>query len=459
MSELSINKKMRVINLYLQGYSYDDIVKKTGVAKGSVFNTISDLKEGLFPEISTIPEEIEQLRELATDIKRNGISLVKASIGLSILERLTAMEVEPKDIEKCHTLMQALSSPDKDLPAMAKSILAIEEIKQKTGLTLEELEAKVVALRQEAERLSPISEQAKAKRKELTKLEENCNSLMSRIKELTGQETTLSDYVNKLEVKEVRLRNHAVELEERAHAADKQLIDARKNLKILDKIGMNVEDLGRFTIKLKEVSAHHDVKPPELSNRLLKDLKSLDNGLNLEYAVKEKQAQLTEVTDKIARGQTEKDNLHAYLKQLMLEKGELEARLSHYRKQIDYDISALSHASEKAIQDINKSLKDGIGSGLLEVSKLADEAVKLGKEVGEMEARIESLNWIKPMLSMVRGENGLKDYQVRVIGLTILRGVSLWLNENYGQDFNLYSLKRYINDTISEFEKWNSTKN
>lgn len=118
MSDLPINKKMKVIKFYLQGAPYDAIGRKAGVAKGSVFNTIQDLKEGLFPEISTIPEEIEQLRELATDIKRNNLSPVKAIIGLSVLERLTVMGIEPRDIEKCHTLLQALSASESDLPAM-----------------------------------------------------------------------------------------------------------------------------------------------------------------------------------------------------------------------------------------------------------------------------------------------------------------------------------------------------
>ena len=65
------------------------------------------------------------------------------------------MGIEPKDIEKCHTLLQALSSSETDLPAMARSILAIEEVKQKTGLSLGELEVKVVSLREEAEKLAP----------------------------------------------------------------------------------------------------------------------------------------------------------------------------------------------------------------------------------------------------------------------------------------------------------------
>lgn len=36
MTELSINKRMKVIKLYLQGYPYSEIVKKAGVAKGTV---------------------------------------------------------------------------------------------------------------------------------------------------------------------------------------------------------------------------------------------------------------------------------------------------------------------------------------------------------------------------------------------------------------------------------------
>jgi hypothetical protein len=79
---------MKVIMLYLQGYSYDEIAKKTGVSKGSVCNIINDLKEGVFPEVSTIPEEIEQLRELSVTLKRSRISPIQANIGLSVLEKL-----------------------------------------------------------------------------------------------------------------------------------------------------------------------------------------------------------------------------------------------------------------------------------------------------------------------------------------------------------------------------------
>ena len=112
MQELSINKRLKIIKLYLAGFSYDEIAQKAGVSKGTVANVISDLKAGLFPEVSTVPEEIEQLRDLAIVLRRDSISPIKANIGLSVLERLNEIGIEPKDIERCHTLLQALSSPD-----------------------------------------------------------------------------------------------------------------------------------------------------------------------------------------------------------------------------------------------------------------------------------------------------------------------------------------------------------
>lgn len=41
MQELSMNKKMRIIKLYLDGFSYDELAKKVGVSKGTVANVIA----------------------------------------------------------------------------------------------------------------------------------------------------------------------------------------------------------------------------------------------------------------------------------------------------------------------------------------------------------------------------------------------------------------------------------
>ena len=80
MEKISLKKKLLIIRLYIEGLSYGEIAAKANVSKGTVANIIADLKAGLFPEISSIPEEIEQLRDLSIDIKRSGISPIQASI-------------------------------------------------------------------------------------------------------------------------------------------------------------------------------------------------------------------------------------------------------------------------------------------------------------------------------------------------------------------------------------------
>jgi len=300
MQKLSANKKMKIIKLYLNGFSYDEISTKTSVSKGTVANVTSALKAGQFPEISTIPEEIEQLRDLATNIKRSGISPIQASIGLSILERLVSLGIEPAEIEKCHTLLQALSSPSTDLTIMAKSILAIEEVKQKTGLTLDELEAKVIALRQEAEKLAPLSVEIENKEKELLELESAEHKLHEKIMVLNDRQNSLEQSINRLELRESQLAGRVADLEERAYTADKQLYEARRDLKTLSKVGMGIEDLSKFSVRLKEISAHHDIKPEDLYRRLLKELRQLDKGLSLESLVEEKRTELAKVDTEIA---------------------------------------------------------------------------------------------------------------------------------------------------------------
>ena len=456
MKELSMSKKMKIIKLYFDGYSYGETANKTGVSKGSVGNLVAALKEGQFPEISSIPEEIEQLRDLANDIKRSGIPVVQATIGLSLLSRLKDIGIEPAVIEKCHTLLQALSSPDNDLKEMAKSVLAIEDVRQENGLTLNELEAKAISLREETRRLEPLSEEVERKEGERAGLESMGHKLNGKIKDLNDRHNSLTNSISSFEIKESKLANRVADLEERAFAADKQLCDARKDLQALSKIGMSIDNLSIFTSKLKDISAHHTIKSDELGNRLFKELRRLDKGLNLESLARMRKAQLAAIDSEIAQKQTTAEELTASVDQLNSNRLKLESQLAESRKHIAQDISALSNASKDAIKDINNCLKSGIENGMSEVHKLTDEALKVGKEVGKLESSIEYYSWIKPLLSIVRGDTGLDSYQVRVIGLTVLRSMSSWLNEIYGQGSNYFLLKSSIESSISELERWKS---
>ena len=188
----------------------------------------------------------------------------------------------------------------------------------------------------------------------------------------------------------------------------------------------------------------------------MKELASLDKSLTLEHKVKKKiadtETELNSKSNELAKVQAEIDGLHKYIKQLMAEKTKLETQIANYRKQSADDISILSTASKKAIEGIDSKLSSGIEDGMSEINKLNDMSLRVGKDLGKLEADIESLNWIKPLLTLVRGEDGLDRYQVRVIGTNVLRSMSSWLQENYAND--QYLLRSQINSVIRELEQW-----
>ena len=223
---------------------------------------------------------------------------------------------------------------------------------------------------------------------------------------------------------------------------------------------MTTEKLIKFTSKLKDISAHHETNPDEIGNRLFKELRRLDKGLNLELLVKEKKAQLAAIDSEIAQKQTKAQELTTSTDQLNSNQLKLEVQLAQSRKHITQDIGAINKAAQNAISSIKASLTPSIDESLREVRRLSDEALKVGRELGKLEGDIESYGSVKTLVSLVRGDDGLDNYQLRVIGLTVLRGIYSWLEDKESSPDltfdSTYLLKNSISSSISELEKWKS---
>jgi len=80
MTELSINKRMKVINYYLQGFSYGDIQKKAGVSKGTVTNVIVVLKTKLAGQVYRIQQE-EAISQSASEDAKVPNSILGFTLG------------------------------------------------------------------------------------------------------------------------------------------------------------------------------------------------------------------------------------------------------------------------------------------------------------------------------------------------------------------------------------------
>ncbi|MFC1964938.1 hypothetical protein ACFLWG_02915 [Chloroflexota bacterium] len=73
MRKLGITTKLRVIKLFLIGYTFDEIVEQTDVAKGSVVNIINDFREGNIPMTKDMTLYIDSLRKVAVDLRKREV--------------------------------------------------------------------------------------------------------------------------------------------------------------------------------------------------------------------------------------------------------------------------------------------------------------------------------------------------------------------------------------------------
>jgi transposase-like protein len=86
--KLSIEKKLLIIRLYLEGLPYSEIAAKAGVSTGAITNIVEELKAGKLPGIKDVSDQANALRELAVWLNKANITAVQAAVGLGLLNTI-----------------------------------------------------------------------------------------------------------------------------------------------------------------------------------------------------------------------------------------------------------------------------------------------------------------------------------------------------------------------------------
>jgi hypothetical protein len=192
MERLSLSKQLAIVQSYLNGFSYSEIATRAGVSKGTVANVVGDLKAGQILKAQGPVEQMELLRELSIDLRRYQLTPGQAVVGLAALSRLQALGVEPADIERWATMCRELAAEETEVQALVRAALALQEVRERTGLSAEALEEKMRRLEEEVARLEPRAGELKGYQRELEKLEKRRQSLAAEVGQLEKRHETLS---------------------------------------------------------------------------------------------------------------------------------------------------------------------------------------------------------------------------------------------------------------------------
>ncbi len=454
MHKVSPGKQLSVVRHYLSGLSYDDIAALCGVAKGTVANIISDLKVGRVPEAQAPAEQLDLLRELASDLHRCHLTAGQAVAGIAVVAHLKDLGIEPGDVGRWASMCRDLATQKAEVSDFVNAALALYELKQRTGLSLEALESKAQSLGQEVARLEPLSKGVIECQEQIKGREERRQALANEIAQLEKRQKPLREEVRRKESGEAELSRRVQELEGRAQEANRQLASATKELEALADMGLPAESLSEFAQSLAKVSRRHRIAPEALRSRLLQDLEALNEGLGLESALEAKCSELEGVKQAIARSQDERVKLEAALAEVRKQRDILHAQIAEDKDHVRKQIRAIADVAREVVAKLREDAGNEVSCALQEIQKLRNEAYELGQEVGRCQATLEANQWLETFAAVSKGDANISLAQFRVLGLITLRSLNGWIEMNQSKALGSISLATYLRSAIGVLERW-----
>lgn len=451
MERLTAKKRLAIARFYFSGLSYDEIAAKSGVSKGTVANVVAELKAGVIPEAADVGEHIELLRELSLDLKRSNVTPGQCAVGLILLARISECGLDPADIDRWPMILKMVRNED-DSKEFVRYIYSIQEVQQRSGLSIEALDKKVHELKKKAADLEPVLDKLKDSKKELAELTRRRDELASSVAMLEQRSELLTPQVKDLEKREENLSRRIADMEPKAERAETTLSALKREIQKLEDIGFSFRGLPEFNEKLQEIARRHAIKPTELRSRLLHELQTLDKGLTLETLIRNRQQELEKMEQALVRTKKEAETARAVVDSLGQEKTNLEAGIKEMREKVMAEIAKIIPLAQDAITKFGEDLRCGNDEAMTEIRRLKDEAVNVGREVGQYEGIVKSYEWLNELLTLVQGEENIAGDRVKVIALLVVRALHTWLKRQSSLSYTL--LPHTAELLIGELERW-----
>ena len=414
---------------------------------------VADLKAGRFPEAGEVGEQIEQLKELSLDLKRANLTPGKSALGLMVLARINECGLDPADIGRWPQILKAVRNED-EAQQFVRIVYSIQEVQNRTGLSLDALDDKVHGLERKAADLEPVAGKLADCRKQVAELTRQRKVLASTVASLEEKGKLLSPRVKELDKREESLSRQITEMEPKAKKAGTILTALGNERQRLQNIGFTFEALAEFSERVLVIAERLAVKPADIRARLSHELENLDRALDLETLINSRQQEMVEQGRLVAKAEQELENTRAVVSTLKQEKTNLEASIKETREQVCREIARIIPVARDTVGQLTKELRGGVDKAIEEVRQLRDQSLETGKEVGRYEEILEANAWLKELLALAGGKPGIEAKQVRVIALLVARGVCGWLKVQDKCSSVFLSLSIATNNLIKELEQW-----
>lgn len=403
MKEISRAKRQEVAQYYILGYSYEEIMRETGVSHGSVANIIKEVEDGQLAMPGSPFDQVNDLRQLSLDLRKKNLEPSHASFGLMLFERFRALGISPELADKWSELTKRFIPIDFPVEEFFGAALRLHELEKTEGRPFEDLAEEYKRQQEGVERLSKevnsrLEEKLELSR-EIAPLSKQIEA-MNRTKEKLIAQTEIQNTkveefkfkVNELKEEKARLDKQVKHLKRRKIEISAEVDGKEESLMRLNEIGLADEDLLRLRAFLERMSEQEGNNPEQVKDRFFLALSLFGDVTALEKSRETAAEQVKALTK-------EKSVLEGKIKGLERAKSTLEG-------EIDNSVSSISQKIQIIRQEAAQQIEQQVIDIRKQLTDLFSDALKAGEAVGQMSEMVrkgeESQKSLKTFLEEAR---------------------------------------------------------
>ena len=373
--ELSLNKLSRMFHLFFQGYTQSAIARKIKVNQSTVSRYVNAFNSSIEEKGVTaaakelgIMDEIHELHNLASELKKSKLSVEEAIAGIRIIDRMQALGITE---EKYHDVLLSLKRMESE--GFVTSAIKLTQLEQNSGMSYEEVCARFVSNNAQ---LQEIDKNVQIATKKLGELNAAIGTAQKDKKKarnglkLCMKQTGLD--INRLQ----RVEKLALALK-KAKVKDSELEGYIQRQQSLDTSGISLEYFDSILKEVAMVTAHDGGK--EFLDRLSEygGLVKAINGLEAE----------AEAINKQVANLEQKAKLKASI-------GDDVAKLKNRKAALEKTVTAFSKQKEELtkLQEEVKSLDQKRSQLQIEIDEKEKHVGELRDEIETLDERLGNLN-------------------------------------------------------------------
>lgn len=472
MAELTMRVRLNMVKYFLEGLSNEEIGRKCGVAKGSVNNVITMLKEGQFPACRELEEQVDTLREVAVQIHRSGLSLAQTAIGLSAFRTIAELGVPPAEVGRLAAWLRDFAPDDMESGEFVRAAGALLESQERTGKGPEELavwvgdlEERATALADRCQELAPLAEEVEILRGQRDRLvQENA----ARAGELQQEQQSLEQAVVGLKADLARLETQVLESqrlagdlgrrfldrEDELQQVSRRLAEATRAIDELADLGLPLERLPDLAARLGCQARRQGIGADQCWEWFLSCLEGASSLLGLESQVQVKLGQLREAEREMVVVSRKRDAAAGDLAGLTQQATELKAGQRAMRQAWQREMRSIANTIQHEVAEGAERWRAAAEASDLEVRlrllKLSDTAVALGR----LEEALDSYALVRPLVNLLQGKAELSLSEARVAATALCLGLLGYLEGNAGNPASAAQVGLRVKSLLEALHNW-----